>query len=604
MSTVQGICGICQRDVQPIHRNYHGIAYCVACYARLFERAQCADCGHRYRYLRSEPCPPCPQCERHVRTCIRCGKPVPRASLIVDGGVACASCARYFKEPSECPLCHQPSFHLARDFKNGFDVPVCEKCRRQDHITCRVCGKHRRPAGLNQAGLLVCKHCLEHDGETFICPTCGQPGQPYSSTRCTNCYWLDMLQRRCREHRPLIRQDWARELFDDFVQGLSTRIGPNRAALRIPKYASFFVRLDAGCSDPATLSGAQLCELFSMDGLRRFATPFAYLVQAQAIPAVTREELEDANARQGWQKTVQGAEGKWYGGLLQRYLAYLEQLRKRYRDRGWTGSQTRYTAATITSALAAANVFLSSLEWVGAPTTQRLDQADVDAFLTERPGYRNPLRRFLFFLSRKERLFRPITIMTPPAAIPIDQILPDQQYLTLLSRWLHAQGRDTKVALLGALMLLYAQMPKRLVTIKLSDVEETGSGGMALRIGQTRINLEERAAALLKRYLVYREQELFDQQALSNDYLFPGRSGWSHFTSAGVTYQLNKHGVSAGQLFATAIYKAYQAGLRHPKVLVKAFGITVTTAVKYLNLLDPRLVAEVEAKLGQLNSGK
>ena len=59
---------------------------------------------------------------------------------------------------------------------------------------------------------------------------------------------------------------------------------------------------------------------------------------------------------------------------------------------------------------------------------------------------------------------------------------------------------------------------------------------------------------------------------------------------------MKKAGVSSDQLFATSIYNAYQNGLRLPKVLVRAFGITDTTAIKYLNMLDPRLVMEIERK--------
>jgi hypothetical protein len=39
------------------------------------------------------------------------------------------------------------------------------------------------------------------------------------------------------------------------------------------------------------------------------------------------------------------------------------------------------------------------------------------------------------------------------------------------------------------------------------------------------------------------------------------------------------------------------SGLRHPKVLVKAFGITSETAIKYLNLIDPQLIQTVNERV-------
>lgn len=65
-----------------------------------------------------------------------------------------------------------------------------------------------------------------------------------------------------------------------------------------------------------------------------------------------------------------------------------------------------------------------------------------------------------------------------------------------------------------------------------------------------------------------------------NEFLSPGRSVGSHLTQAAVSHYLKKHDVAAEQLFATAVYQAYLNGVRHPKVLVRAFGITSTTAVK------------------------
>ena len=46
-------------------------------------------------------------------------------------------------------------------------------------------------------------------------------------------------------------------------------------------------------------------------------------------------------------------------------------------------------------------------------------------------------------------------------------------------------------------------------------------------------------------------------------------------------------------------YYAYLGGLRHPKVLARAFGIADYTAVRYLEMLDPRLTAEVEARIAR-----
>jgi hypothetical protein len=110
------------------------------------------------------------------------------------------------------------------------------------------------------------------------------------------------------------------------------------------------------------------------------------------------------------------------------------------------------------------------------------------------------------------------------------------------------------------------------------------------------MTIDSRVSALIDRYIAHRKALAALEETAVNPYLFPGRHYASHLTQAAVTYYLGKHGVKAEQLFATAIYNAYRSGLQHPKVLAKAYGVTAATAVKYLNLIDPRLVNEVERK--------
>ena len=146
-------------------------------------------------------------------------------------------------------------------------------------------------------------------------------------------------------------------------------------------------------------------------------------------------------------------------------------------------------------------------------------------------------------------------------------------------------------------MLLYAQPANKVVRVRLSDLAHGRDQLYRVALGRTEITLDRRLGDLLDRYLARRRELATMEDDERNEHLFPGRSYGSHLTEAALTYHLKKHGVTAGQLFSTAIYNAYMGGLRHPKVLVKAFGITDVTAIKYLNLIDPQLVQAVNAKV-------
>ena len=59
-----------------------------------------------------------------------------------------------------------------------------------------------------------------------------------------------------------------------------------------------------------------------------------------------------------------------------------------------------------------------------------------------------------------------------------------------------------------------------------------------------------------------------------------------------MTYHLEKLGVLAYQLFSSAVYYAYQSGIKYPKAISKGFGINSKTAIKYFNMLNLRSMRE------------
>jgi len=126
------------------------------------------------------------------------------------------------------------------------------------------------------------------------------------------------------------------------------------------------------------------------------------------------------------------------------------------------------------------------------------------------------------------------------------------------------------------------------------------NGSYRIAFGRTEITLVPAVGALIDRWLAARRALFVMDDERENEYLFPGRSRGGHLTEAAVTYYLNKHGVNAETLFATAIHQAHLNGLKHPKALTRAFGITDVTAIKYLMLIDPRLRDEAEKVVGNV----
>jgi len=124
--------------------------------------AICVRCGCKTRRSNSNGEPLCRACSLRGRTCMRCAKPLPRATKTLEDGAVCGSCVTYYKEPKPCPICGQLSLRLSRNATKGFsEQPVCEYCQRKGNIICAGCGKHRHPAGTRADGKPICKSCME-----------------------------------------------------------------------------------------------------------------------------------------------------------------------------------------------------------------------------------------------------------------------------------------------------------------------------------------------------------------------------------------------------------------------------------------------------------
>ena len=575
---------------------HEGTAYCGTCYAREFRPVACNGCGSPVGTPGGRGPATCKRCRTKDRTCIRCGKPTPRASLTVEGGVACAPCARYFKPPQACPVCGQMSLRLARDFKAGFTEPVCPSCRTKGFITCPCCSKHRRPAGLDQAGRVVCKRCLSDEGRPFVCPKCGKEGRRHSAHRCEACYWADTLDRRVGDARALLRGTWIQDAFTAFVRELADRIGGKKATLRLDRYFLFFAKLDATCDRPSAVTVTKLSDAFGTEGLRRHAVPFGFLVKAGAIPRPSTEMLKAAQERDRQMRLLGTAADTWYADVAERYLGHLDTVAERYRSRGWTGARSRLLPRTLTSSVRVALTFLANADRCGVRAVQQIDQLHLDRFLRDHPGSRNSVRSFVRFLNLKEKLFRKLKIQSVPQGPPEGTFLSQERYRMLLATLARPEDDALKESLICLMMLLYAQPARRLLKLRTSDLQRDRAGRYRVVFGSAEIVLHERIGSLLDRYLSTRNALATMEDAWENPYLFPGRTLGSHLTEAAVTYYLKKHGLDAERVFATAIHQAYLNGVRQPKVLVRAFGISNVTAVKYLTMIDPRLRDEVEAR--------
>ena len=328
---------------------------------------------------------------------------------------------------------------------------------------------------------------------------------------------------------------------------------------------------------------------------RSFSTGcFQCPVLAKLDDEAERREAKEDSAQV---RVLQAATG-WRRRLLEEYRAYLATLSERYADRGWKGQRKRFGGRTVSMNLRAADRFFRHLsDEQGLDGQHQIDQDALNRFVVAKPGYRDGLRSLVRYLNQHGKLFKKLRIETVTRELPAERFLDRKRYNALLSDWLQADDEELKEAIIGLMMLLYAQRPKSLVRLRLMDLQRTSAGEFRVLFGRTEIALAPALCQLLDRYLDQRQALALMEDNTDNDYLFPGRAASSHLKEPAVSYYLKKKGVTVETLFSSALYYAYLSSMRQPKVLVQAFGITRYTAVKYLNLIDPRLADEAEVRV-------
>jgi hypothetical protein len=585
------VCGCCGRSMAKAHAVNNRVQYCGTCYKREFRKAACTCCGRGFRHHASTPISRCPSCINGERRCLRCGKPVPQAGLVLAEGVVCPSCVRYFHEPQHCSACGAESVHLARAFKLGFTEPVCPRCRRKEHKTCPTCGKNRELAGTNAKGQSVCRKCLESAGRPFLCPVCGRQKKPHSGQRCEDCYWKATLATRLAASPPF-SQEWVQRASDGYCRDLAVRIGAKRVYLRLERYLAFFKVLDTEFrrEDDVSLDG--LMAVFDRDGLRRGALPFGYIIKIGLLPDVTSGDLEVAADRYRQEQIVTRNAGTWRERPLADFLSHQLKLSKRYRDRGFVGNKRRYISRTVTTNVRAAEKFLTWLP-EGIEKTFQLSQNDIDGFLTDHSGYREPLRSFIRFLRQRKRVFDKIKIFTVERNLNPKAILPHDRYLELIQSWLNPDKSRLKESIICLLMLLYAQQARKVSGLRMDQVRRKHNQ-LEIRFSDCWIKLDNRVARLLSRYLNERSA-LHSLDSGDNLYVFPGRYFRGPLSNATITGYLKHYGVSAMNLYSTGLRYAFLGGLRNPKALVAGLGVCDHTAIKYYEIANPRAAREAEA---------
>lgn len=394
----QRYCDNCGDLFDKAVRVHLGAEYCRNCYQENFVACSCSRCeGSMRRHRLAPPGGLCGGCERAERTCLRCGRLTPRAARLVDGKAVCGSCVSYFNEEQKCSICGRLSQRMlsslllekGRDGDEQEDdesraeeqeplvKPICQSCRNKDtHATCSVCRRHRRVEG-ERDGRPLCGACVGPVPLTHACPSCGDVVAGDGLGKCVSCIHKDAASKRAKVLQAGIERPWCRDLWQGFVEKLTTSPSPlTKASARVSAAFPYFQRLDAAFEDGRALTVDSLHAAIDSPTHRSHLLAYRFLLEhldGEAAPA-----RDKSNEDRRLAEVMARASGRPYEPLLQGYVEALQ-----------------CAAVTAKTVRLYAGVAQSFCERAGVTAQRAWQREAVVRFLADTPGAANSLSRFV-----------------------------------------------------------------------------------------------------------------------------------------------------------------------------------------------------------------
>ena len=376
-----------------------------------------------------------------------------------------------------------------------------------------------------------------------------------------------------------LSKHWLRHAFKRFGDKLIASHKTYAASRSIKKHLPFFIRLDALYQTPKNITPRSLVKTFRADGLRRNNAAVIYLIMEGVLPGISDADLQLYNEIAKQDATVDALNDIWYGSFLRKYHEHCLRLQQTSLDRG----NTRPKPKTVTSWINSAKAFLNLANNEGVRAMSQIETHHLDHFIASFSGYRASVRRFIRYLNKNGKLFRKIEVDSTVRRNATNIIIPPVTFNKLKKRCLEPQT-PAKEALIGLLMVFYAQSATRVVQLRMDQIGRNDQGQITIRFNRVDIEIAKDFEPILERWLIERKSLSVLTSTDDSEYLFPGRKAGTTASAASIQYYYERWGVTSEQIIATSLYEMYRSGLTHPNVPHEAFGLSKAMTGKYMEI--------------------
>lgn len=235
-------------------------------------------------------------------------------------------------------------------------------------------------AGLLLDGKPHCEACTPGAEQVHACQGCGSILAGGGLGHCTACLNRERIERDADVQVLALERDWSQAAYRAFGWWLLGE-QPDKPHLGkiFGRHFSFFARLDASVTDPHTLRGNGLLEVFSVAELRKHVLPVRFLGVYGGVDLDETAKVEQVERSRITEKLLASRRAP-YAAVLKRYVVWLD-------DQGTT-------AHTIRLYLTAASQ-LCEVEALGE--SGQCSDIQLQHFLRRHPGARASLFRWLTF---------------------------------------------------------------------------------------------------------------------------------------------------------------------------------------------------------------
>lgn len=557
-------CSSCGEENRRVHALTEDGPICPRCYRRSRSH-ECHQCGrvtvHARVADRTAGTWICQRCwEPPIATCSGCGRMRPCARGVASGRPVCATCRRVPRQPRGCAICEQTKA-VAAVLPLGAVCGPCVRQLRQHPRPCNECGQSRALVGVDDGGAGLCGPC-SGDELNWTCEDCGRVELLIGGTRCLACTV------KARVTELLSGPDGQ---IDDQLQGLSRFLlidNPPERTLELLRGSEWVRALGGLINERRRLTHDVLDELSPSHAVHHLRGVLVHT----GILEPRDDNLEPLDA---WLKTFLTTAPREDVHLLRTYSQWsvLPRTRRRAARLGTTASAPKYARTRIETAAH----FLAWLRDNGRSLAEAT-QHDVDTWIASGASTRRRIRDFLTW-THARGLSAAMQVRWLGREGLAEHVLDDDQRWTLLRRCLRDGNLALHLRVAGALILLYGQIPTRIVELTIDDVTTTDTDTFVVLQKQP-VLLPPSLGALTAELAARGAGEQSDTQPGRPRWLFPGARPGTHAYPGRLATALNqKAGIFIRPGRGSAL-NALAGDLPAP-VLAELLGLSITTATRW-----------------------